>query len=49
MLLPGVTLATGRDDAFPIETTQLMRFKGERWSLFGQPVDTLKEFGPITH
>ncbi|MBT2369125.1 ABC transporter substrate-binding protein [Streptomyces sp. ISL-10] len=45
MLLPGVTLATGRGDAFPIETMQLMRFKGERWQLFGEPVDTRKEFG----
>ncbi|WP_369243748.1 ABC transporter substrate-binding protein [Streptomyces sp. R41] len=48
LLLPGVTLATGPDDGFPIETMQLMRFKGERWSLFGEPVDTRKEFGPIT-
>ncbi|KAB1141024.1 ABC transporter substrate-binding protein [Streptomyces luteolifulvus] len=48
MLLPGVTLNTGPDDAFPIETMQLMRFKGERWSLFGEPVDTRKEFGPVT-
>ncbi|MFI6493455.1 ABC transporter substrate-binding protein [Streptomyces sp. NPDC050564] len=48
MLLPGVTLSTGPDDAFPIETMQLMRFKGERWQLFGKPVDTRKEFGPLT-
>ena len=47
LLLPGVTLSTGRDDAFPIETMQLMRFKGERWQLFGKPVDTRKEFGPL--
>ena len=47
MLLPGVTLSTGTDDAFPIETMQLMRFKGERWQLFGKPVDTRKEFGPL--
>ncbi|MGA5041966.1 ABC transporter substrate-binding protein [Streptomyces capoamus] len=48
MLLPGVTLSTGPGDAFPIETMQLMRFKGERWQLFGKPVDTRKEFGPLT-
>lgn len=48
LLLPGVTLATGPDDGFPIETMQLMRFKGERWSLFGETVDTRKEFGAIT-
>ncbi|MET8082434.1 ABC transporter substrate-binding protein [Streptomyces sp. NPDC005303] len=47
MLLPGVTLSTGRGDAFPIETMQLMRFKGERWQLFGKPVDTREEFGPL--
>ncbi|MFH0520042.1 ABC transporter substrate-binding protein [Streptomyces sp. M41] len=49
MLLPGVTLSTGPDDAFPIETMQLMRFKGERWQLFGDPVDTRKEFGAPGH
>ncbi|MGP3947827.1 ABC transporter substrate-binding protein [Streptomyces sp. 7N604] len=48
MLLPGVTLATGPDDGFPIETMQMMRFKGERWRLFGEPLDTRKEFGPVT-
>ncbi|MFJ1969069.1 ABC transporter substrate-binding protein [Streptomyces sp. NPDC087903] len=47
MLLPGVTLSTGHDDAFPIESMQLMRFKGERWQLFGKPVDTREEFGPL--
>lgn len=46
MLLPGVTMSTGHGDAFPLETMQLMRFKGERWQLFGKPVDTRKEFGP---
>ncbi|MBI5262292.1 MAG: ABC transporter substrate-binding protein [Bradyrhizobium sp.] len=34
-LLPGVTLTTGPDDFQPIEQLQLMRFKGERWQLFG--------------
>ncbi|MGV9992852.1 ABC transporter substrate-binding protein [Streptomyces sp. NPDC003374] len=48
LLLPGVTLSTGPGDAFPIETMRLMRFKGERWQLFGDPVDTRKEFGPLT-
>ncbi|MFE1752536.1 ABC transporter substrate-binding protein [Streptomyces anandii] len=48
LLLPGVTLSTGPGDAFPIETMQLMRFKGERWQLFGKPVDTREEFGPLT-
>ncbi|RAY13669.1 branched-chain amino acid ABC transporter substrate-binding protein [Actinomadura craniellae] len=49
MLLPGISLNTGADDGFPIESMQLMRFKGERWELFGQVIDTRKEFGPVTH
>ncbi|MET8986464.1 ABC transporter substrate-binding protein [Nonomuraea wenchangensis] len=48
MLLPGVTLSTGQGDAFPIESMQLMTFKGQRWELFGQVIDTRKEFGPLT-
>lgn len=47
MLLPGVTLSTGPDDAFPIETMQLMKIEGERWNVFGEPVDTREEFGPV--
>jgi branched-chain amino acid transport system substrate-binding protein len=46
MLLPGVTLSTGPDDAFPIETMQLMRFEGELWQLLGKSVDAREEFGP---
>ncbi|GIH92896.1 ABC transporter substrate-binding protein [Planobispora siamensis] len=49
MLLPGVTMTTGADDGFPIESMQLMRFKGERWELFGEVIDTRKEFGPLTN
>ncbi|NRQ33272.1 ABC transporter substrate-binding protein [Nonomuraea sp. NN258] len=48
MLLPGVTLDTAAGDGFPIESLQLMTFKGERWELFGQVIDTRKEFGPLT-
>lgn len=48
MLLPGVMLNTGPDDGFPIESMQLMRFKGERWQLFGNVIDTRKEYGPVT-
>ncbi|MET8862093.1 ABC transporter substrate-binding protein [Nonomuraea sp. NPDC004580] len=48
MLLPGVTLDTAADDGFPIESMQLMRFKGERWELFGEVIDTRAEFGPLT-
>ncbi|MGI5285661.1 ABC transporter substrate-binding protein [Nonomuraea polychroma] len=48
MLLPGVTLNTAQGDGFPIESMQLMTFKGERWELFGDVIDTRKEFGPLT-
>ncbi|WP_433512032.1 ABC transporter substrate-binding protein [Nonomuraea sp. CA-143628] len=48
MLLPGVTMNTAADDGFPIESMQLMKFKGERWELFGNVIDTRKEFGPLT-
>ncbi|MBA9003946.1 ABC transporter substrate-binding protein [Thermomonospora cellulosilytica] len=47
MLLPGITLQTGPDDGFPIESMQMMRFKGERWELFGEVIDTRKVFGPV--
>ncbi|GLW07159.1 ABC transporter substrate-binding protein [Microtetraspora sp. NBRC 13810] len=47
MLLPGVTMNTGADDGFPIESMQLMEFKGERWELFGDVIDTRQEFGPV--
>ncbi len=48
MLLPGVTMDTGQGDGFPIESMQLMEFKGERWELMGEVIDTRKEFGPLT-
>jgi branched-chain amino acid transport system substrate-binding protein len=48
MLLPGVRMQTGKDDGFPIESMQMMRFKGERWELFGEVIDTRKTFGPVT-
>jgi branched-chain amino acid transport system substrate-binding protein len=48
MLLPGITLNTSADDGFPIESMQLMRFKGERWELFGDVIDTRKTFGAPT-
>ncbi|MGH8869632.1 MAG: ABC transporter substrate-binding protein [Actinomycetes bacterium] len=47
MLLPSVTLNTAKDDGFPIESMQLMRFKGERWQLFGDVIDTRSEYGPV--
>jgi ABC-type branched-subunit amino acid transport system substrate-binding protein len=35
VLLPGIKINTGPDDFAPISQLQLMRFKGERWNLFG--------------
>ena len=34
-LLPGVTINTSPTDFAPIEQLQMMRFKGEKWELFG--------------
>jgi len=34
-LLPGVKIDTGAADYAPIEQLQMMRFKGEKWDLFG--------------
>jgi branched-chain amino acid transport system substrate-binding protein len=34
-LLPGVKINTSATDFFPIEQLQMMRFKGEKWDLFG--------------
>ncbi|PZG19018.1 ABC transporter substrate-binding protein [Nonomuraea aridisoli] len=48
MLLPGITMKTGPDDGFPIESMQLMEFKGERWELIGEVIDTRAQFGPPT-
>jgi branched-chain amino acid transport system substrate-binding protein len=39
MLLPGITISTGRDDYAPIKQMQMERFNGESWELFG-PVMT---------
>src|SRR5215469_1325145 len=35
VLLPGIKINTGPADFAPISQLQLMRFKGERWELFG--------------
>jgi branched-chain amino acid transport system substrate-binding protein len=34
-LLPGVKVNTSATDYYPIEQLQMMRFKGEKWDLFG--------------
>ncbi len=38
-LLPGILIKTTATDFSPIEQLQLMRFKGERWELFGGVLD----------
>ncbi|SDI96405.1 amino acid/amide ABC transporter substrate-binding protein, HAAT family [Actinokineospora alba] len=43
LLLPGITMSTTPQDGYPIETLQLVRFQGERWTLFGEAIDTRKE------
>src|ERR1700712_3891103 len=35
VLLPGIKINTGPDDFAPISSLQLMKFKGEKWELFG--------------
>ena len=34
-LLPGIKINTSATDFAPIEQLQMMRFKGEKWELFG--------------
>jgi ABC-type branched-subunit amino acid transport system substrate-binding protein len=39
MLLPGIKINTSPTDFAPISSLQLMRFKGEKWELFGDVID----------
>jgi branched-chain amino acid transport system substrate-binding protein len=38
VLLPGIKINTGPADFAPISQLQLMKFKGERWELFGDVI-----------
>ncbi|MCG6206537.1 ABC transporter substrate-binding protein [Rhodopseudomonas sp. HC1] len=38
VLLPGITINTSATDFAPISQLQLMRFKGEKWELFGDVI-----------
>jgi ABC-type branched-subunit amino acid transport system substrate-binding protein len=38
VLLPGIKVNTGPDDFAPISSLQLMKFKGEKWELFGDVI-----------
>jgi ABC-type branched-subunit amino acid transport system substrate-binding protein len=44
-LLPGVKITTSPTDFQPISQLQLMRFKGERWQLFGDVMDGATDGG----
>ena len=35
-MAPGITINTSATDFAPIEQVQLMKFKGDRWELFGE-------------
>lgn len=37
-LLPGITINTSATDFAPIEQLQMMRFKGEKWDMFGEVI-----------
>ena len=37
-LLPGVKVNTGAEDFAPLSQLQLMKFKGEKWDLFGEVI-----------
>jgi ABC-type branched-subunit amino acid transport system substrate-binding protein len=38
MLLPGITINTSPTDFAPIDQLQLMRFKGQKWEMFGDVI-----------
>ncbi|GGC61269.1 ABC transporter substrate-binding protein [Chelatococcus reniformis] len=38
MLLPGVKVSTSADNHYPLRTVYLMKFEGETWSSFGEPM-----------
>ncbi len=44
-LLPGVKISTSPTDFQPISQLQLMRFKGERWQLFGDVMEGAADGG----
>jgi len=40
MALPGITINTSATDFAPIKQLQMMRFKGEKWELFGDVISS---------
>jgi branched-chain amino acid transport system substrate-binding protein len=49
LLLPGITMNTSEDDAFPLESMQIAHLDGEleRWELEDEVIDTREVFGPV--
>jgi branched-chain amino acid transport system substrate-binding protein len=39
-LLPGITINTSPTDFAPIKQLRLMRFKGDKWELFGDIISS---------
>ena len=39
-MLPGVKLNTSATDYYPIEQLRMMRFTGEKWDVFGPPIES---------
>jgi ABC-type branched-subunit amino acid transport system substrate-binding protein len=39
VLLPGIKISTGPADFAPLSSLQLMKFKGEKWELFGDVIN----------
>jgi ABC-type branched-subunit amino acid transport system substrate-binding protein len=40
VLLPGIMVNTGPNDFAPVSQLQLMKFKGEKWELFGDVINS---------
>jgi branched-chain amino acid transport system substrate-binding protein len=38
VLLPGIKINTAANDFAPISQLQLMKFKGDKWELFGEVI-----------
>ncbi|GGC59577.1 ABC transporter substrate-binding protein [Chelatococcus reniformis] len=43
LMLPGITVNTGPSDFYPLEQEQMMRFKGDRWEMFGPVISGEKK------
>ncbi|MDW3502920.1 hypothetical protein NQ272_27590, partial [Escherichia coli] len=39
ILLPGIFINTSPTDYYPVEQLRMMRFKGDKWEMFGDVID----------